>query len=73
MVPEVPASRMREARCGASGSAGQARLLTVGHGTAARDELAGLLLGAGVELVVDMRSVPGSRRLPHVRHAELES
>ena len=48
------------------------RLLTVGHGTAARDELAGLLLGGGVELVVDVRSVRGSRRLPHVRQAELE-
>jgi hypothetical protein len=32
-----------------------------------------LLLLLVAQLVVDMRSVPGSRRLPHVRHAELES
>lgn len=47
------------------------RLLTVGHGTAGRDELAGLLRGAGVELVVDVRSAPGSRRFPQFRGAEL--
>jgi len=47
------------------------RLLTVGHGTAARDELAALLRSAGVELVVDVRSAPGSRRFPQYRRAEL--
>jgi uncharacterized protein (DUF488 family) len=39
-------------------------LLTVGHGTLAAGELAGLLTGAGVELLVDVRSYPGSRRNP---------
>ncbi|MGH9079520.1 MAG: DUF488 family protein [Acidimicrobiales bacterium] len=47
-------------------------LLTVGHSTATRDELASLLEGGGVELVVDVRSVPGSRRHPQFSRAELE-
>ncbi|MEA2702482.1 MAG: hypothetical protein QOD63_427 [Actinomycetota bacterium] len=41
------------------------RLLTVGHGTLAADALARLLDGAGVVLVVDVRTAPGSRRNPH--------
>ncbi|MGE5293015.1 MAG: DUF488 family protein, partial [Micromonosporaceae bacterium] len=47
------------------------RLLTVGHGTATRDEFAALLLTAGAQLVVDVRSAPGSRRFPQYRRAEL--
>jgi uncharacterized protein (DUF488 family) len=47
-------------------------LLTVGHGDATEEQLAGLLAGAGVELVVDVRRFPGSRRNPHVDRAELE-
>jgi uncharacterized protein (DUF488 family) len=43
-----------------------ARLLTLGHGTAGATELAGLLDGAGVARVVDVRTAPGSRRHPHV-------
>lgn len=39
-------------------------LLTVGHGTLGRDELAALLTGAGVELLVDIRRFPGSRANP---------
>jgi len=39
-------------------------LLTVGHGTATAEELAGLLKGAGVERLVDVRTAPGSRRHP---------
>ncbi|MEO3784095.1 DUF488 domain-containing protein [Actinocorallia sp. B10E7] len=39
-------------------------LLTFGHGTAGREELARLLHGAGVRSVVDVRTVPGSRRNP---------
>ena len=42
------------------------RLLTVGHGTAGRAELTALLKGAGVELLVDVRRFPGSRRNPDV-------
>jgi uncharacterized protein (DUF488 family) len=40
-------------------------LLTVGHGTLSADALARLLGDAGVTLVVDVRSHPGSRRHPH--------
>ncbi|MFL6130025.1 MAG: DUF488 family protein [Mycobacteriales bacterium] len=47
-------------------------LLTVGHGTASQEVLTALLGGAGVELVVDVRTAPGSRRHPHVARAELE-
>jgi len=48
-------------------------LLTVGHGTMSADEFAGLLTEAGVELVVDVRSAPGSRRHPQFGRAELET
>lgn len=41
-------------------------LLTVGHGTASREELLGRLRAAGVDGVVDVRIAPGSRRHPHV-------
>ena len=37
-------------------------LMTFGHGTADRDELARLLRGARVERIVDVRRFPGSRR-----------
>ena len=47
-------------------------LLTVGHGTAGQEELAALLSGARAEALVDIRTAPGSRRLPHVGRAELE-
>lgn len=46
--------------------AGAVRLLTFGHGTADQAEVLGLLSGAGVGLVVDVRRFPGSRRFPHV-------
>lgn len=39
-------------------------LVTVGHGTAAADELARILTGAGVGAVVDVRIAPGSRHNP---------
>lgn len=42
------------------------RLLTVGHGTAGREELGPLLTGAGVGRLVDVRRFPGSRRNPDV-------
>jgi uncharacterized protein (DUF488 family) len=41
------------------------RLATVGHGTLAAAALAELLTAAGVALVVDVRTAPGSRRHPH--------
>jgi uncharacterized protein (DUF488 family) len=47
-------------------------LLTFGHGTASAEEMTGLLRGAGVAGLIDVRTAPGSRRHPHVARAELE-
>ncbi|GAA4631021.1 DUF488 domain-containing protein [Actinoallomurus vinaceus] len=47
-------------------------VLTFGHGTASQDRIAELLAGAGVALLVDVRTAPGSRRNPHVARHELE-
>ena len=47
-------------------------LLTFGHGTATAEQMAGLLRGADVAAVVDVRTAPGSRRHPHVARTELE-
>ncbi|HEY0888270.1 MAG TPA: DUF488 domain-containing protein [Nocardioides sp.] len=41
-------------------------VLTAGHGTASRDELAALLQQAGVDRVCDIRRFPGSRHNPAV-------
>jgi uncharacterized protein (DUF488 family) len=46
-------------------------LLTVGHGRTAPDQLTQLLVGAGVELVVDIRRFPGSRASPHLAREAL--
>ncbi|MBQ1122942.1 DUF488 domain-containing protein [Streptomyces sp. B15] len=46
-------------------------LLTLGHGTAGRRELACLLHGAEVGSVVDVRTAPGSRRNPDVHREAL--
>jgi uncharacterized protein (DUF488 family) len=47
-------------------------LLTVGHGTLDRVGLQRLLLDAAVNLVVDVRRYPGSRRNPDVRREALQ-
>lgn len=47
-------------------------MLTVGHGTLDQAHLTRLLRHAGVEVLVDVRSAPGSRRHPHVARAALE-
>ena len=57
----------RRARTGT----GAPLLLTVGHGTLPSEELAALLTSAGVHLVVDVRSVPGSRRHPQFGRTQL--
>ncbi|MGH9291582.1 MAG: DUF488 family protein [Acidimicrobiales bacterium] len=49
------------------------RLLTVGHGTLPAEKFAALLAGPQVQLLVDVRSVPASRRHPHFARAELGS
>lgn len=47
------------------------QLLTFGHGTATQEQITALLHDAEVELLVDVRTAPGSRRNPHVARAEL--
>src|SRR3712207_631594 len=47
------------------------RLLTVGHGTLSADDLSALLVKAGVQHLVDVRTAPGSRRHPHVARAQM--
>src|SRR6476646_7661074 len=47
-------------------------LLTFGHGTATAERMTELLRGAGVAVLVDVRTAPGSRRHPHGARAELE-
>ena len=47
-------------------------LLSVGHGTLQQDELVALLRAAEVELVVDVRSYPGSRRHPQFGREAME-
>ncbi len=51
---------------------GALTLLTVGHGTLSSGELVGLLEGAGVKQVIDVRSAPGSRRHPHFSRSKME-
>jgi len=49
-----------------------ARLLTLGHGTAGEEELARLIRGAAIESLVDVRTVPKSRRHPQFWREEME-
>lgn len=67
-----PSGARRARRAGGRGP-GAPEILTVGHGTLAQDELGRLLVAAGVALVTDVRSVPRSRRHPHVERAALET
>lgn len=53
-------------------SAEPVTLLTIGHGTLAADELASLLHDAGIEVLVDVRSYPGSRRNPQFAREAME-
>lgn len=46
-------------------------LITVGHGTLPADDLAALLRDAGVDLLVDVRTHPGSRRNPQFNRGEI--
>jgi uncharacterized protein (DUF488 family) len=52
--------------------AAETQLLTLGHGTLGQAQLTGLIRAAGVEVLVDVRTAPGSRRHPHVARAEME-
>lgn len=44
---------------------------TLGHGTLSADAFASLVTGAGIEVVVDVRRYPGSRRHPHLGSGEM--
>ena len=44
---------------------------TIGHSTRAIEEFLALLAQNGIELVVDVRSLPGSRRYPHFNQEPL--
>lgn len=47
-------------------------LLTLGHGTASEEDLARLICGANITSLIDVRSVPKSRRHPHFWREEME-
>lgn len=46
-------------------------LLTLGHGTATAEELSALIRGARIEALVDVRSIPKSRRHPQFWREEM--
>jgi len=54
------------------GDVGSPSLVTVGHGTLTSRELVQLLEAKSVQLVIDVRSAPGSRRHPQFGRAEME-
>jgi uncharacterized protein (DUF488 family) len=63
-----PGQRPDQLTSPSGGDAGPApRLYSIGHGTAAAEELAALLTRAGIARVVDVRTAPGSRRHPQFR------
>ncbi len=47
-------------------------MLTIGHGTATSEELARLIREAAIESIVDVRTVPKSRRHPQFWREEME-
>lgn len=47
------------------------RLFTVGHGARTTEQLAAVLADGGIELLVDVRRFPGSRRHPHLSRERL--
>jgi uncharacterized protein (DUF488 family) len=51
---------------------GRSEIYTIGHGTRTLDELITVLRLAGVELLIDVRRFPGSRRHPHFAREALE-
>jgi uncharacterized protein (DUF488 family) len=48
------------------------RVLSIGHGTASAEVFMGLISGAGVSQIIDIRSAPGSRHNPQFGRAEME-
>lgn len=47
------------------------KIYTVGHSTRSLEELVKLLQANGIDRLVDVRTAPGSRRLPHFARAAL--
>ncbi len=47
-------------------------VFTIGHSTRSIDQFVRLLRNNGIELLVDVRTAPGSRRMPHFNRLELE-
>jgi uncharacterized protein (DUF488 family) len=47
-------------------------LLTVGHGTLPEADFGDLLSDAGVQMLIDVRRAPGSRRHPHFGRSQME-
>jgi uncharacterized protein (DUF488 family) len=50
-----------------------AAIYTIGHSTHTLDELIAALKGHGIQILVDIRSFPMSRRLPHFNRESLEA
>ena len=46
-------------------------LYTVGHSNRSQEELVEILRAAGVHTLVDVRTIPASRRFPHFNRSEL--
>jgi uncharacterized protein (DUF488 family) len=47
-------------------------LFTIGHGTLPAERFEDLLRGSAVERLVDVRTAPGSRRVPHFARAAMQ-
>src|SRR6202030_4472999 len=69
----IPGLHVREVGAGSARGPIAEIVLTVGHSTRTLDELVELLALNGVQLLVDVRSAPGSRRMPHFARASLEA
>jgi uncharacterized protein (DUF488 family) len=48
-------------------------LYTIGHSTRSFEALAAILAAQGIELLIDIRTLPRSRRHPHFNREQLES
>jgi uncharacterized protein (DUF488 family) len=51
----------------------QLRVWTIGHSTHTAEQFRSILTAHGIELIVDVRRFPGSRRLPHFSSERLEA
>jgi uncharacterized protein (DUF488 family) len=69
----MPTRRPAAGKAAAAGSAGDAAhpIYTVGHSNHRIERFLDLLRGAGITLVVDVRSLPASRRFPQFNRAAL--